>query len=280
MKKVYIVSVSVLLFLTSCGNLEDWTPDTTSSTEDHSSAQSEFDDINSLVEKSIQSIEDIPRPPHQKPNATMDTISQSVVCAIVTANRQDSIVLDFGTGCSDIYGVERSGKIMIHYTGKYKDEGAVITVALLDYVVDGVSVAGSKTVINLGYVNGNLQWEIDVDDAELEDSDGNQYSWESLRYRTLTETDSSFITLDEVYEVHGTASGVDRDGVSYEVVVNENNPLEIDIECWLTTRMPKSGIITISPEGKLDREVDYSAGGVCDRQVDLTIGENTVTLSL
>ena len=73
--------------------------------------------------------------------------------------------------------------------------------------------------------------------------------------------------------VTGTASGTDRNGLSYtrEII----NPLHVKINCpWIV-----SGSIKISRTDKPEITLDYGDDN-CDRIATVTIGDKTTTINL
>ena len=70
------------------------------------------------------------------------------------------------------------------------------------------------------------------------------------------------------YSLTGTASGVNRNGLVYEM--NIVDPLIFSIDCkWI-----KKGVLDIIPEGLATRTLDYG-DGECDSQATLSIGKWT-----
>ena len=65
----------------------------------------------------------------------------------------DTIIVDFGDGYPDDclkYGKERRGKIIITYTGKYRDSLSVITTTFDQYYVNNNWIQGERIVTNNG----------------------------------------------------------------------------------------------------------------------------------
>jgi hypothetical protein len=88
-------------------------------------------------------------------------------CATVTRDTTSTprkITIDFGTTnclCND--GRLRRGKIIITYTGKYRDSGSVKTIGFDGYYVNNNQVLGTKTITNMGRnSSGQLYYNIAV----------------------------------------------------------------------------------------------------------------------
>lgn len=148
-----------------------------------------------------------------------------------------------------------------------------------EYFVDDWGVAGTRSVANLGENNeGHLKYEVIVKNAVVTDPDGETIEWNSTRTRAWVEgRNTGFFTsngnggfmgwdgiLDDVYEITGTASGTNRQGIDFEI--NIIDQLRAQLNCrWIT-----QGIIEIVPEGYDARRMDYGTGE-CDDKATLTL---------
>lgn len=180
-------------------------------------------------------------------------------------------------------GRTRTGTLNITFNGAYKDEGTKITTTTTDYVVDGYEVSGTKVVLNEGQLsNGSIKYKVTVSNGSVTDSEGdNVASWiTSTRYRIWTEGyDTPNLFSDDEYEIYGEADGVDRNGDTFTFEVPSFDPLAFEYQCWRKTRLPLSGTLTIRPEGKKDRIVNYG-NGTCDTEVQITVGDFTADVVL
>lgn len=240
----------------------------TQTTQDNSKIQSEFDDINNTIERYL----------NKELNQGAKIAEDS--CPVVTLDQANKrLTVDFGVSCLDYYGNQRAGKIIADYTGGYNEVGSKITVSLYGYSVNGDQITGTKTVTNQGKINTYMQWKVTVSDAVIITSSGDEITWESTRYRALIESGVESDPYDQVYHVWGKSNGVDRTERSFETTIDETNPLVLDMECWLKTKLPTSGLIDIVPEGLAKRKIDYG-DGACDQAVTLIVGGQSIELSL
>jgi hypothetical protein len=194
-------------------------------------------------------------------------------CATVTVDSVSTpkvLTLDFGTGVTCNDGRTRSGKIIITFTGRYRDAGTVITHSFDNYVVNGNKVEGTKTVTNMGLnAQGNSYFKIEVKNAKITTADG-VITWESTRERVWTKGSNTLTILDDEYDVSGTASGKNRNDNTYTIAIENTTPLHVKIGCkWIV-----SGKLAITPEGKPTRTVDYGTG-TCDNDATVTINGRT-----
>jgi hypothetical protein len=67
-----------------------------------------------------------------------------------TTSNPKTVLIDFGNNdCTGNDGRVRKGKLNITYTGRYREEGTVITITPENYTVNGHLVQGQKTITNL-----------------------------------------------------------------------------------------------------------------------------------
>ncbi len=274
MKKIqlFLCLACAALIATSCEKKDDLANEdkaditNTQSTVDNNKMQSEFDDVFRIVQEEM--------------NANSSNLKMNSCATVTIDTTVKRVTIDFGDGCTDAYQTERKGIIYVDYTLPLGEAGASWTVSLDDYYVNGDHLEGSKSVTYEGVVDGSERWKIAVTGGKLTLEEGDVMTWESTRYRSLTDNNgTALVYLDDTYEIWGTASGVNRDGLAYTMDVAETTPLVVDILCWITTRLPKSGIISIKPEGLLVREVDYG-DGTCDAKFTLTVAGQSIEIGI
>jgi hypothetical protein len=213
-------------------------------------------------------------------------------CAAVSLTPSDStfpktLTIDFGSSnCQGDDGKNRRGKIIAVLTGRYKDTGTKITVTLDNYHVNDYKVEGTKVITN----QGNNTFSIVVSGAKITSPDGTQQvSWESTRTRkwiagyntnvSFNPTDPCYLKvsciLDDVYEVTGEASGVNRDGRNFTAAIT--TALRVQFCGWIPEIT--QGVIEITPEDLKTRKIDFG-NGACDNEATVEIGNRTKTIPL
>lgn len=192
----------------------------------------------------------------------------------------NTMTVDFGTGCAGYLGVERSGKIMATFTGPYVTEGTVITITTDNYYVNGSKVEGVKTLTNQGLTGaGNPVFLVAVSDGKITLASGEIITWNSTRTREWQEGDETLEIADDVYALSDgpgatyAVEGVNRNGVNFTAHIASALIKRMDCR-YITT-----GILEITPEGMLTRELDFGSGD-CDNDATLTIGEFTTPITL
>lgn len=192
-----------------------------------------------------------------------------------------TIVVDFGTGCTDITGKTRKGVLTTEITGWFRTPGTTVTTTPTGYSVNDYQIAGVRTVTNDGYnTNGNLEYTVQITGGTLTYPGGEEMTWESTRVREWLEGEStSYITdghagvTDDVWSITGTASGVNSKGRAF--TANITSPIIARADCrWIT-----QGAFVISPDGLDDRGIDYG-DGTCDGDVVVSIGDKTYDITI
>jgi PBP1b-binding outer membrane lipoprotein LpoB len=202
----------------------------------------------------------------------------SGVCATITRDTISTprrVTIDFGAAnclCTD--GKNRRGKVIVSYTGRYKDAGTVINIGFDNYFVNDNQVTGTKTVTNQGRnASGNLVWAINVNGQVILANNGGTISWTSQRSREMVAGENTPAWSDDVYRISGNGSITSSNGKS--CTFNITTPLRKEIGCkWFV-----SGIVDITPGGKATRTLNFGTSG-CDNQATVTILGSTFNITL
>lgn len=231
------------------------------SANDNAKADDAFSDIMSQVDKAVTD------------NGLRDLCDATVTFDTTSTPR--TITLDFGTvNCTAPNGRLRRGRILVAYTGRYRDQGTVITITPENYYVNNNLVLGTKTVTNMGPdANGNLYFTVVVN-GSLTAGDG---SWTAThtaaRTRTWVAGSNTPDWSDDVYLITGGGSGVNRNGVAYTVSIT--NALRVAMNCAFITQ----GTVQITPTGRPARTIDYG-NGTCDGTFTVTVNGQTFTVTI
>jgi hypothetical protein len=191
-------------------------------------------------------------------------------CATVTIDTVSTphiITIDFGsTNCVCNDGRTRRGKILLSYSGRYREAGTTISISFNNYFVNDNQLTGTKTITNQGLNNaGNLVYKIDVNGQVIKANGAGTITWTSSRQREWTAGASTpLVWSDDAYSVTGTASGTNATGKSY--TINITKPLVRKMSC----RWFESGTLDVTPEGKPTRTLDYGTTG-CDANATVSI---------
>ncbi|MFN0276920.1 MAG: hypothetical protein ACKVPJ_14320 [Chitinophagales bacterium] len=269
----FALSTGILVIsLTGCR--KDENQETTTGI-DNGIAETHFNDLYSVVNNSAADNGFAGfTAPDNSANKTSSSDCPTVTFSEPFGTFPNTMTIDFGTGCTGYFGVERSGKVIATFTGLYMSEGTVITVVPEDYYVNGVHIEGTKTVTNLGLNDaGNMYFSVVVADAVITLTDGSDIEYNSTREREWVEGSSTADIHDDVYSITGSSAGINRLDIPFAMSITEALRKEMDCH-WIV-----SGKVEITPEGEETRTIDYGEGE-CDNEAILTVGSFTITITL
>jgi len=199
-------------------------------------------------------------------------------CATVTHDTVSNprmLTIDFGTvNCLCADGRNRRGKILVTYTGRYFEIGSVKTMNFDNYYRNDNKLEGTRTITNNGLdAKGRMSWTVNAQNMKISKSNGKVHTWNSVRIRTILSGNDTQNWTDDVYEITGSATGVNASGNNY--TANITKPLRRALSCrWID-----SGTIEITPEGKQTRTVDFGNGN-CDDQATVSVRNKTRNITL
>lgn len=251
-----MVAGSLLVF--GCKKDKETEMDLTSA-EDQSSGEMSFDQVFKEVDEAANSIG------LKKGGFPVITIDSNISPRVMTIYYGETNYL-----CLD--GNYRRGTITVSWTGKYRQTGTIITIGFLNFYQNDNKVEGSKVITNGGLNNEGKTFFTIVVTGKITNPDGRSHTWNSNRTRTWKAGEGTVNRLDDVYEISGTTSGINRNGLSYIAEITKN--LNVELGCiWRIT----SGTIQLTPEGKAIRTVDFG-NGACDRLITITINGKVKTI--
>lgn len=211
-------------------------------------------------------------------SAEGDFLCATITVTDVNGNPLDSnnfntfpkkVEIDFGSGCPDIDGRTRRGKIRAQFTNRWTNAGASVTINFENYKVDNISFSGIIQITN----NGNNSYTTIVDNGKLSSADFTIEYECNQTTRWISGFNTDTIATDDIYEISGTSTGVNRKGQSYTTVIMQS--LRKDLSCkWIT-----KGQVEITPEGKATRSINFGEGN-CDDKALVTINENVKEITL
>lgn len=210
--------------------------------------------------------------------------SLSDTCAIVTFDFNNGnfpmyLTVDFGSGCTDAYGVERRGKVIIEYTDRYENPGAEVNVSVDNYFVNNYQLEGNKKIINDGRnSNGNLQFTVQSQNVVITKPNGDEITWSSQRVNEwIVGENTDFWSdgvngiCDDTYLITGSGGGVTSDGQAYQLDIVD--PLRKQICCyWIN-----DGSIKFTVNNNELATLDYGNGS-CDNNANLNYNGNSYVI--
>ena len=213
----------------------------------------------------------------------------SVRCFTITVTRLTSapfpvrIVINFGTtGCVGRDGRVRKGKIIIEYTNRLIQPGAVATTTFDGFYIDNIKVEGTHRISNTSTVNVNRQFTVDVINAKLTKPNGNFTEWESHKVITQIEgLGTPLFPLDDIFKIEGSASGNAKRGallVAWQSTITV--PLIKKFNCrWIVEGRVRTVRINNNTNSPWVAILDFGNGN-CDNQATITINGVTHQITL
>ncbi|HKC69961.1 MAG TPA: hypothetical protein VKG26_17120 [Bacteroidia bacterium] len=287
-KKVIITSLalatlSVALIFSSCKKKEEVDSDT-SAAEDHTQAETHSNDIENIGEQASYG---------SMSTYKLSQSSQSIysTCATLTFDTlnnadNDTLLVNFGTGCTGLDGRPRSGSLQYIYTAgmHYRDSGNVINVSSNNYVVDGNSInIASKTIKNLGHItNTNLTWNI-VASMTITKANGKTITWTTNKTKVLLAgerpNNQPIDWAQAQIALFGTASGTSANGESFTASVAQATWLIRNFNCTGYRKCFVAGELDFTPGSKPTRYINFGTGS-CDNQATVTISGHVYNITL
>jgi hypothetical protein len=278
--RLCMVSAAVVLSVTGCkkdNEEEQELPltdqDGTSATE-NAIADAAFTDVANIADEAASGTLST----YRSVNAER-VLTSCATLTIDTVANPHLITIDFGaTNCLGNDGNYRRGKILVSFSGHYKDSGSTHTISFDNYFVNNNQILGSKTVTNNGRnTAGNLTFSINVNGSIVWDSTfgGGTSTYNSTRTREWSAGENTLQWTDDVYLISGTSNGVTRTGQSYSMITT--TPLRKRIGFRHFT----NGVVEFTPAGAATRIIDFGyINGAEDNLAMVTINGYSFAIHL
>lgn len=264
---LFIAALSLYVSINACNKS---TADSDLSTvQDNTQAESESDYIQNAADASVALSTEGAQ--SEKGGQTLPACSKITFANNDTVTGPKTMTITFnGCQCPDYKN--RSGSIIVSWTGNYRDSGNVVHIHTQNYVVDGNTYTYSKWVANLGrqLFNDTLAPIFSVLDTatiSIHTNNGSAIKWTSSKTRECTSGLKYpwWEYWNTEYSLTGTESGVDRNGVNFTVSIT--NPIVDNLGCiWVIVQ----GTYDVLPYSKGLRTVDYGNGS-CSGNATCTI---------
>lgn len=196
------------------------------------------------------------------PNSTLD-------------HPQGVLTVDFGvTGCTDLKGNVRTGKVIFTYNGRRFVTGSTVVTTVENYTINGIKLEGKRTLTNVTgstseapkfnvvLENGKATLIADGTFAERESN----ITWSWIRG---TNAADDYLLIDQ----SSVASGTTRGGRAYSVSLTK--ALKYKRFCGIAVEGIKKYVI----DGTKEITIDYGNGD-CDKSVVVTVNGVTRNLSV
>ncbi len=273
--------VIAMLFITSCEQPAD-EPSIVSdfaTTETDAIAQADFDEIDDIVEGAMGYSDGSIGGRTNGEEGMGRGMDERASCAVVTHDKEaQTILIDFGDGCTGPYGNMRSGIIFITYNGKRFVPGSTWQVELREFYFNDRHIEGTRNVENVSEsLEANPTFHITLTDGKITWPDGIFATREVDRYRVWVRAANPL--LDEIHILEGSvANGLNKEGVRYSTTVLADLIFKRDCRASNKARIPVAGIKEIVV-GDVTTIIDFG-DGECDSIVTITKNGRTVEVDL
>lgn len=268
-KTLFIALIAAGLTFASCQRSEPLEDSSIEAADDAIVAEAYYDDVFSSLEIATVFAE-----------APLKSASVIDTCPIITVTFPDeglwprSVTIDYGTSCTGLNDVVRSGKIILAMSAPRRTEGSIRTVSFDNYTVNGAKVEGTYTVENIGLnSNENTVFSVALSGGMITFSDERTITRTFLREREYTEGYDTWTPWDDKCLITGYATGTNLNGVAYTHSIT--SALEWQAAC----RFIVSGTIEFDIEGIEPFVLDYG-NGECDATATLSRGDDSRVITL
>lgn len=184
-----------------------------------------------------------------------------------------TLTLDFGTGCTSIDGVIRTGKLIYTFSGPLFTPGTTVSVSFNQYTVKGYGIQGAYAITNNSTQNG-VSFTTLVTNGILTCPDATNFHYSHNKTYTQTAGASTpFDISDDVYAISGNSAFSSSDGSS--LVLNVTTPLVRNFTCLNITQ----GVVSFVYNQDISGTIDFG-DGTCDNTASLKVGNISSTVTL
>jgi hypothetical protein len=201
------------------------------------------------------------------PTSTFTSITRSA----------NNVVINFDTVnhlCKD--GRYRRGKVLLSYTGNYKDSAETRTITFEDYYINDDKVQGTVTVTGMGRnADGHHLYAVVTEgQMAIQDTLGT-YVFNATLDRTQTAGAGTVVWGDDVYELTGTSQG--NDIYNNNIAMRIITPI-VKIPSFICNYL-QAGTVEVQPQGHTFRSINLGEGN-CDSEATVTIDTKQHAITL
>ncbi|MFZ1306492.1 MAG: hypothetical protein WAT20_03030 [Ferruginibacter sp.] len=204
-------------------------------------------------------------------------VNDFIPCATVTitplSGFPKTIIIDFGTSCTDNNGNVRSGKINITLSDSVRKNGSVAVMTFTNYFINGFKIEGTNTWTNTSIAPGR-SWTRRTENGKITAPGGRWWTHYGLRTVVQTAGVATPIRIDDIFSITGTHTVVNSSNIQRDITV-------------LEALIKKTACANID-NGKLKVQgpnhyavIDFGYGTPCDNLAALSIdgrAPRTITL--
>lgn len=208
-------------------------------------------------------------------------VRENELCGSVSLDTMaQTVIIDFGEGCTGPWGVTRSGKMTISYQGIPYTVGSAWSVSLDNYRVNEITLNGVVSIDNVTNENDVYSFTYKVTNGKLDKEDGESYTYDANHvYKWVAGINTFFNNEDDEWEITGTSAGTTSKGQGYSASTSSallgKQACLNDGEAYIS-----SGSLQITvPALELPMDVDFGDGS-CDTEAVVNYNGFTKAISL
>ena len=207
----------------------------------------------------------------------------NAICAEITKDiDHKTITLDFGEGCTDPYGRERSGKIIVAYSHIVGDSLSNRIITFEDYYVNNKQLKGAIELRDIERNDaGNLQSTKKMVDLKVIFPNGKYVMFNGSRTRELLSGYADNDLSNNVYRITGSVSGQSTTGRTFKHEIT--TPIISNWACAAEGNFARvSGVVEMTTLGgyvSRTRVVNYGDGS-CDNRITVTTFRRTYDVTV
>ena len=297
MKKLsYYLSAMLFVVIVSCSDKNEFTATDTQSVDSEANTDSYFEDTDDMATQAVAANEGATSGSREAdisgrsegstvPNdgrftgATVTlTFATDGTNVAGTGTIHGYIVIDFGTGVTDLRGNVRKGKIKIEFKGRRFLPGSTIITTLDGYYINGIKIEGTRTVTVAATSSlAQPKFNVAITDGKVIWTDGTFATREAFRTLTLTSLTGDF-TVSQTDGKPYAAAGTNRHGKTYQVTITK--PLVYKRTCAASNKIfiAVEGTKVLTTDSKTIT-IEYG-DGTCDRKVTLTSNSKSMEVTV
>jgi hypothetical protein len=284
LKGMSLACIGAAALVSSCNEEDRLTLQDTQDITEEAITDSYFQDMDDMAGVSVQAPSETQFNSGRVATTTITITDDRFQCAgvVVTIDAGPNstvdvpsgvITVDFGTtGCSDLKGNIRTGKLIFTYYKRRFQPGSTVVTTTENYTINGVKLEGTRTLTNVtGSTENSPKFNVTLANGKATFQDGtiatrvSDITWQWVRGTSVAD---DYLLIDQ----SSTANGITRGERSYKVSLSK--ALKFKRFCG---GIPTEGIKKYVIDNDKDIVIDYG-DGTCDKTLVVTV--NGVTRSL
>jgi hypothetical protein len=260
--------ISASLFITSCKKETNDSANNENAirlSSSHAEAENMYEDVYDVAMDAADDAGIYARTTQEAQEAYRITLPACATVTVTPATQNvfpKTVVVDFGTGCTNSAGIIRKGKITFIFSAKLKTAGATVSAAFDNYMVNNYKLEGSYSILNSSIGNG-VSFTTQISNGRFTYPDGKVYNFSGNKTVTQTAGQSTANMSDDEFTITGFSNYSSSAGE--QLTASITSPLIKKFSCkWIV------GGITRCTYNALNAELNYG-NGTCDNKAVLTM---------